>query len=157
MGTNSKGKLGRHEFACKVCAHPKREEIEAEWIGWAQTSKLAKKYGLSRESLYRHCHAFGLFERRRRNLRAALERIVEQADSVQVNASAVVAAAQALAKINAAGHWIDRTEAVNLNALFERMTADELQRYAEKGELPEWFQQAIGATVSNREEDKSNG
>jgi S-adenosylmethionine:diacylglycerol 3-amino-3-carboxypropyl transferase len=74
-----------------------------------------------------------------------------------VNASAVVAAAQALAKINAAGHWIDRTEAVNLNALFERMTADELQRYAEKGELPEWFQQAIGATVSNREEDKSNG
>jgi hypothetical protein len=147
----------RHETNCKVCSHPEREEIETQFIGWGQTSKLAEEFGLSRDSIYRHAHALGLFEKRRRNLRAALERIVEQADSVEVSASSVVAAAQALAKINAAGQWVDRTEAVNLNALFERMTADELQRYAEKGDLPEWFRQTVGATRIDSEEDNANG
>jgi hypothetical protein len=30
--------LGRHEYHCTVCAHPKREEIEQDWIGWGNTS-----------------------------------------------------------------------------------------------------------------------
>jgi hypothetical protein len=81
----------------------------------------------------------GLFEKPRRNLRAALERIIEKADSVQVNTGAVVAAAQALAKINNAGQWIERTEQVNLNSLFEKMNADELEQYAKTGDLPDWF------------------
>ncbi|MBZ5500261.1 MAG: hypothetical protein LAP85_28025 [Acidobacteriia bacterium] len=137
---------GRHEAGCRVCVHPEREQIEAEWIGWAHTTKLAKRYGLSRDSLYRHCHALGLFEKRRRNLRAALERLVEEAETVQVNASAVVAAVQALAKINAAGQWVDRTEQVNLNELFERMTVEELETYAREGTLPDWFTSVVGAT-----------
>jgi hypothetical protein len=37
-----------------------------------------------------------------------------------------VAAVQAYSKINAAGQWVDRSEHVDLNALFEKMTAPEL-------------------------------
>jgi hypothetical protein len=38
---------------------------------------------------------------------------------VDVTASAVVAAAQAYAKMNAAGEGIDRTETVSMNGLFQ--------------------------------------
>jgi hypothetical protein len=117
---------------------------------------LAKQYGVSRDSLYRHCHALGLFEKRGRNLKGALEKIIEQADSVAVNAGAVVQAIQAYAKINSAGQWVDRTEQVNLNELFKRMSAEELEQYATTGDLPDWFKQTVGATVSDSQEDKGN-
>ena len=71
-----------------------------------------------RATVYRHAHAFGLVEKRRRNVRAALERIIEHAGEVDVTAQAVVTAVQADAKINAQEQWIDRTEQVNLNELF---------------------------------------
>ncbi|HLZ51514.1 MAG TPA: hypothetical protein VKP61_12230 [Candidatus Acidoferrum sp.] len=88
----------------------------------------------------------GLFEKRGRNVRAALERIIEQVGEVDVTAPAVVAAVQAYAKINTAGQWIDRSEHVNLNEQFERMTVEELESYAREGVLPEWFSQNVGAT-----------
>jgi hypothetical protein len=63
-----------------------------------------------------------------------------------VTASAVVAALQAYAKINAAGEWIDRTETVSMNDLLDRMSTDELEVYAQHGTLPGWFQATVGAT-----------
>jgi len=84
-------------------------------------------------------NALGLFEKRRRNIRAALEHIIEQATKVDVTASAVVTAIQAYAKINSAGEWIDRTETVSMNDLFDRMSTDELEAYAQAGTLPGWF------------------
>jgi len=156
--TGRKRPLGRrHEAGCRVCAHPERERIEGEWIAWGNTSKLAKQYALSRDSLYRHCHALGLFEKRGRNLKGALEKIIEQAESVKVNAGAVVQAIQAYAKINSAGQWVDRTEQVNLNDLFARMSTQELEEYAQRGSLPEWFTNIVGATPSDGQEDKVNG
>jgi hypothetical protein len=89
--------------------------------------------------VYRHAHALQLFPKRQQNVRAALERIVERVGDVEVTASAVVAAVQTLAKINAAGQWIDPGERVSLHQLFERMTRDELEIYARDGELPRWF------------------
>ena len=91
--------------------------------------------------MYRHTHALGLFQKRQRNIRAALERIIEQAGEV---ASAVVAAGQAFAKINAAGEWIDRTETTSMNDLFDRMSTQELEAYARTGALPEWFRTTAG-------------
>lgn len=148
----------RHEAGCKVCAHPEREQIEAEWCAWANTSWLAKDYGLSRDSIYRHVAAFNLRERRARNLRAALERIIEQADGVTVNAAAVVAAVQAFAKINAQGAWVDRVERIDMNALFDNMTSGELEAYARDGTLPEWFTKTVGetATPSDSQEGKAS-
>ena len=70
-----------------------------------------------------------------------------------MTASAVVAAIQAYAKINAEGQWIDRSEHVNLNELFERMTREELESYARDGKLPDWFTQTVGvARVDSQEE-----
>jgi hypothetical protein len=153
---DKRAKPGRHQAGCKVCAHPEREQIEAEWCAWANTSELAKQYGLSRDSIYRHAAAFNLQERRARNLRAALERIIEQAEGVTVNAAAVVSAIQAYAKINSAGQWVDRTEQVNLNDLFARMSAQELETYAREGTLPDWFTSIVGASPSDSQDEETN-
>jgi hypothetical protein len=108
-------------------------------------------------NVYRHANALGLFEKRRRNIRAALERIIERAGDVEVTASAVVAAIQACAKINTQGQWIDRSEHVNLNELFERMTNDELEAYAKDKSLPGWFTQAVGVTQAYSQDGENDG
>jgi hypothetical protein len=133
----------RHEVQCSVCRHPERATIEKEWTSWGNTSRLAKEYSLSRDSLYRHAHALGLFSKRQRNIRAALERIIERSEDVEVTASAIVSAIQAYAKINANGQWIDRVEGVSLNELFDRMTKQELETYAREGTLPDWFSSVV--------------
>jgi hypothetical protein len=141
--------LGRHKRNCSVCSHAQRREIEAAFVSWQSPAALATEYGLAdRASIYRHAHALGLFAKRQRNVRAALERIIEKAGEVDVTASAVVAAIQAYSKINSAGQWIDRREEVNLNDLFDRMSAPELHAYAKDGALPEWFNASVNATGS---------
>ncbi len=150
--------LGRHKRTCSVCCHQQREEIESAFIAWRSPAVIAEEYGLAdRASVYRHAHALGLFQKRQRNVRAALERIIEKAGEVDVTASAVVAAVQAYAKINAAGEWIDRSETVSLNQLFERMTTEEMEAYAQSGVLPGWFRSTVGATAGNSRESESNG
>jgi hypothetical protein len=127
------------------------DAIEADFIAWRSPAAIAEEYKLAdRTSVYRHAHALGLFGKRQRNIRVALERIIERAAEVDVTASAVVAAVQAYCKINASGQWVDRTEQVNLNDLFERMTNEELEAYAQNGALPSWFEAAAGtATVED--------
>ncbi len=139
--------LGRHKRNCSVCTHEQREEIEAAFIGWRSPAAIAEEFGLAdRSSVYRHANALGLFPKRQRNIRAALERIIERADSVDVTASAVVAAIGAYAKINSAGEWIDRTQTTSMNDLFDRMSTQELEAYAQNGALPDWFRATVGAT-----------
>ncbi len=137
--------IGRHSAFCTICKHPERQEIERKFLAWVGPADIAEEYGLGdRVTVYRHGVAFGLYDRRRRNVRAALEHIIEKAGRVDVNASAVVAAVQAYAKINAAGEWIDRTETVNLNQLFERMSIAQKEAYARDGKLPDWFTSIVG-------------
>jgi len=62
---------------------------------------VAKQYELGhRATVYRHGHALGLFSKRQRNIRVALERIIERADEVAVNAAAVVSAVSATSGTN---------------------------------------------------------
>ena len=139
--------LGRHKTNCTVCAHGKRDEIEQEFVAWKSPVLIATECGLAdRTSIYRHAHALGLFAKRQRNIRAALEKIIERAGEVEVTSSAVVAAVQAYAKINAQGQWVERSEHVNLNELFARMGKEELEAYAKDGTLPGWFTELVGAT-----------
>jgi hypothetical protein len=157
MGTQKIVNLGRHRRNCTVCAHEKCVEIEADFVGWKSPALIATEYGLAdRMNVYRHAHALGLFPKRQRNVRAALEKIIEKAGEVDVNASAVVAAIQAYAKISAQGQWIDRTEHVNLNELFDRMTRDELEAYAKDAKLPDWFTQAVGVTQARSLVEENN-
>lgn len=149
--------LGRHRRNCTVCAHEKCTEIEVDFVGWKSPALIATEYGLAdRMNVYRHAHALGLFPKRQRNVRAALEKIIEKAGEVDVNAASVVAAIQAYAKINAQGQWIDRSETINLNELFERMTTEELEAYARDGALPAWFTQGVGATPAHSDEGQNN-
>ena len=148
---------GRHEKFCTICKHPKREEIERDFVNWHSLAEIAKTYRVSnRGSVYRHAHVFGLFAKRRRNVRAALEHIIERAGEVEVNASSVVAAVQAYSKINAQGQWVDRSQTVNLHELFERMSQDKLENYARDGKLPNWFSQTVGATSEDSQESLSD-
>jgi hypothetical protein len=146
----------RHSKKCKICSDPRRGEIESDFIAWRSPAKIAKDYRLSdRSSVYRHAQALNLFSKRQRNVRAALEKIIERAGEVDVTAASIVAAVQAYAKINAQGLWVDRSETVNMNELFDRMTQDELEAYARDGKLPGWFPQSAVATATEDQESLS--
>lgn len=80
---------------------------------------------------------------------AALEKIIEKAGDVEVSATAVVSAMAAIAKINANGQWIERSEHVSLNEPFDRMTPQEMENYTANRTLPTWFERMLGATPSN--------
>jgi hypothetical protein len=111
---------------------------------------IAKEYRLTnRMNVYRHAHACGLFEKRRRNVRVVLERIIERVDEVDVNAAAIISAVQTLAKINGQGRLVERSEQINLNELFEKMSQQELEIYARDGALPQWFTRAVGVTQTH--------
>jgi hypothetical protein len=131
--------LSRHEAQCSICAHPKREEIDHDFMNWENPTGIATAHGVSRDAIYRHARAMSLMDKRQRNVRSALEKIIEKSGDVEVNASAIVSAVQAYSKINAQGLWIDRSETIDLGELFERMSRDELDRYAKEGVLPNWF------------------
>jgi hypothetical protein len=146
----------RHETVCKLCGHANRGAIEQAFLDWESPDKLAAAHGISRDSVYRHAHALGLFEKRQRNVRRVLERILERAGDVDVTAAAVVAAVQAYAKINSQGQWVDRSESLNLNELFERMSWKELEAYAREGALPEWFTQVADATAAQGQENAND-
>jgi hypothetical protein len=132
--------IGRHRRTCCICAHAQREEIERDFVSWRSPTAIATEYGLAdRTSVYRHAHALSLFDKRRTNVRTALERIIEKAGDVGVTASAVVSAIQVYAKINSAGELIDPSERISMRDLFQRMTAVELDVYARTGLVPDWF------------------
>src|SRR5262245_24124518 len=144
---------GRHEAECQICRHELRIDIERAFINWISPASIAKAYGFKdRSTVYRHAHAFDLFKKRKANVRAALEAIIERAGEVEVTAPAVVAAVQAYAKITDTGKWIERSETVNLTELFNRMNVDELERYAQTGDLPSWFPVAPAATETDGSE-----
>jgi len=150
----------RHENLCKVCQHPDRKTIEEEFLAWKSPARIAEDWGLrDRTTLYRHAWATGLMEKRRRNVRVALESIIERGTEVDVTAAAVVQAVVAYAKINSEGRLVERSERVDLNALFEKMSKDEMLTYAETGKLPDWFEQTVGqsATVQQGEESEDEG
>src|SRR6266576_1916327 len=147
--TRPKVNQGRHEAQCSICKHTQREEIEQDFLTWKSPDKIAETFEICRDSIYRHARAFDLLEPRRRNVRFALERIIERAGDVEVNANAVVSAVATYSKLNGSGQWIDRRETIDLNDMFARMTEEEMRRYASKGELPTWFTSVVGATETN--------
>jgi len=100
--------LSHHERHCIICRHPEREDIEEAFLNWHSTANIRFEFKIpSRTTIYRHACACGLFERRGRNLRAALELIIEDAGCVKPRAEGVIKAIRAYTKINSAGEWIE--------------------------------------------------
>src|SRR5262249_17402925 len=125
---------------CQICRHDHRAEIESAFVNWTSPASITETYGFKdRSTVYRHAHAFDLFEKRKANVRAALQVIIEKAGDVEVTASAVVQAIQEYAKTNDAGRWIERRERLDLAELFNKLSTQELEEYAQSGKLPAWF------------------
>lgn len=99
--------LKQHRNRCAVCKHPERAAIEDAFLRWCNVGSITHDFQLpARDSVYRHAHAFGLFARRSANLRFALAHIIEESESVPVNAHSVIDAVRAYAHIDAGGRWV---------------------------------------------------
>jgi hypothetical protein len=144
--------LGRHRSQCKVCRHPQHQEIEDDWTGWASPSVIEHDYGVGRYSMHRHVCALGLRKKRQRNIRMALERMIEKVDYAQATSSAIVSAIQAYVKITSAEQEKENLQGANFKKLLERMSQEEREAFARNGSLPEWFSIAIAATPSDSQE-----
>ena len=100
--------LSHHQRKCSICRHPERETIERMFLHWQSSSTIHLRFMLpDRSTIYDHAHATGLFAKRRRNLRFALENIIERADECKISAHGIVAAIKACASITASGEWIE--------------------------------------------------
>ncbi|MGB6484436.1 MAG: hypothetical protein WBE86_13200 [Candidatus Acidiferrales bacterium] len=100
--------LERHSRKCSVCKHPDRELIEEMFLHWHSPSTIYKRFLLrDRSSIYDHAHATGLYLRRRRNLRCALEFVIERAEEAPISSHGIVRAIKAYASITDAGEWVE--------------------------------------------------
>ena len=133
----------KHSRDCSICAHRDRDDIEREFCEWKPIAAIAKARRIPRAALYRHANAKGLFEKRGRNVKAALSKIIEHCDRVHVTAAAVISAIAAYAKINSeTGEWVDRVEDLSARRnleQFDKMTQGEMLEYARSGKFPEWW------------------
>lgn len=100
--------LSRHERRCSICQHPERDAIEEAFLHWRSVTRITNEFSLpDRNTVYRHAHAFGLFPRRSRNLRFALEQIIEDAEHVRPTAEGVVSAVRAYTRLTDSGEWVE--------------------------------------------------
>jgi hypothetical protein len=153
--------LARHEDGgCRVCAHPQREAIEAEFVRWKTLREIQAEFDVPKDSVARHARARGLEERRSRNVRGALVRVVEKGiETAEVSSSSLVAAATALAKMGESDRLTERVEiSGHLVGVLGRMNSVELDRYARTGVLPPWAAETgFEARSDERKEEAGNG
>jgi hypothetical protein len=100
--------ISKHQRRCLVCKHPDREAIEEGFLQWRRTGDLRLEFDLpNRTCIRRHATAFGLFEKRARNMRFALDAIIEEAENVRPTADAIIRAIRAYGCLDEHGRWIE--------------------------------------------------
>ena len=100
--------LELHARKCHICNHPSREEIEQDFLHWHRPRTISLDYQLPHyRYVYRHAHATGLYDLRRRQMLCALELIIEQAGNTQPSADAVIRAVRACSRLDEHGLWHD--------------------------------------------------
>ncbi len=100
----------RHSRKCRICNHPRREDIESDYLTWLDPAQLAYHYHIrSDSSIYRHARAVGLDKKRRQNIRGALEAILQRAHSATITANGVVSAVRAYASLDDRFGWVEPT------------------------------------------------
>jgi len=149
--------LGRHMAQCSICDSPHRDVIEERWVNWCNTSALADNYKVSRDAIYRHMHAFGLFRLRRQNVVRVLERIIEKVDFAPPSCGQILTAINTYMKLQAEGQRMEPTPNANLVPLIERMSKEERASFLEKGTLPEWFSKVVAPEFSEDAEEIEEG
>lgn len=151
--------LGRHKAQCSVCKHTQREEIEEAWLNWTGLATIEFKYKVSRDSVYRHAHALGLFSKRRRSLIPAYERIIERGDTVNYNGSNIIAALRALEELIQAEKEAEAAQAADPKPVFEETSAKESDNGAVGGSVVTLLDPTPGAGSGQgqREEKQPQG
>ena len=105
--------LARHARKCIICHHPNREAIDGEFIHWLHPDNIVDEYELpSRSALYRHAHATGLYELRRRNLRYSLEHVIQEAERTTPTADGIIRAVRAYSRVTTDGRWIEPAQRI---------------------------------------------
>ena len=100
--------LSHHQRRCAICTHPDREAIEEAFLQWRSPYHLRSEFKLpSRTSVYRHAQALGLFAKRRRNLRAALENVIEESETIHPSGTELIAAVRAMTCLKDNGDWVE--------------------------------------------------
>ena len=104
----SRTSLSHHQRKCTICHHPERDTIEEMFVHWHSSSSIHRRFMLrDRSTIYDHAHATGLFAKRRRNLRYALEHMIERADECDISSRGIVTAIKAYASLTTSGEWIE--------------------------------------------------
>ncbi len=105
--------LTRHASKCAICQSEDRQEIEHLFLHWISPGYIVEQFRVrSRMTLYRHVHATGLYEYRRRNLRSALDRLIENADSATVSGDCIIRAIRAQSRVSEDGRWSEPVQRV---------------------------------------------
>jgi hypothetical protein len=109
----------RHSRKCAVCKHPQREAIEELFIYWHSADSIQRLFNLSDWSaIYRHAHAAGLYERRRANIRAVLDLLLEGVNLIETpTPMSIVAGVRAYACLNDSGGWAEPPKRVHMTTL----------------------------------------
>jgi hypothetical protein len=106
-----------HRRRCSVCCHPQREANEEAFLDWENVSSLTQEYRLpGRTAIYRHARALGLDARRKSNIRAVLDRIIERNSSAVPSSYAVLRAIEMYSRFSVTGRSNRPRAAENLIA-----------------------------------------
>ncbi|MGA8073956.1 MAG: hypothetical protein WB995_10795, partial [Candidatus Acidiferrales bacterium] len=102
--------LDRHARLCIICRHPDRDHIDFDFVQWGHPETIVREYHLrSRKILYRHARATGLYYLRSRNVRSALDHVIQLISDSAVNTVAAIQAVRIYAHINDSGSWVEPT------------------------------------------------
>jgi len=96
----------RHRRKCTICRHPRRDDIERDYLRWRSTAAIARDFGIfDHSSICRHALATGLQEQRFRLIAYALHPLLEQSEDLFVKAtpSSIISAVRTYAQINDEG------------------------------------------------------
>ena len=101
-----KPSLERHRRKCVVCNHPERDAIEEAFVQWRSPFYITNAFELEdHRALYRHAHATGLYEQRRRNYLFTIENILERGEEIELTAAAYIKAVRAYACLCDTVRW----------------------------------------------------
>ena len=106
--TRHQVEIVRHTRKCCICNHPRREELEEDYLDWRKPREIVEEYQLAHHSaIYRHAQALGLTARRVENAYAALDLIVEKVEDAPITGHTIIRAMRAYSCLTPKGRWID--------------------------------------------------
>jgi hypothetical protein len=129
--------LERHSRKCAICHSEDRDAIESAFLNWLSPHYITLQFRdiHDRMSLYRHAWATGLYEYRRRNLRSALDRLLENAEGARVSGDCVIRAIRAYSRLNEEGRWTEPVQKVVISRRHRDLTLPEEDQTADLHKL----------------------